>query len=139
MQIRFDVSTLVFYIWIVLSLDDKDLPCVPAISIKVPYLYPEKPPNCSIDILEYSSSSFFQDVQQNFAANLNKLPEYYSITSLLNSWVINHKFIWNLINSNYNLLGIECTTSSIIVNYKNGFNRLIRQNVMRCWLNYLFN
>lgn len=69
--------------------DDKDLPCVPPISIKVPEAYPEKPPQCLADESEYAASEFLLRIHHIFYANLNKLPEFYSVTSLLSSWVSN--------------------------------------------------
>ena len=71
----------------VIKTDDKDLPCVPPISIQVPDSYPEKPPQCSTDPLEYSASSFFEEIQKKFDSNISKLPQRFSVTSLLNSWV----------------------------------------------------
>jgi len=73
-------------IHLICKLDDKDLPCVPPIAIRVPDSYPEKPPQCSTDALEYSASVFFQDIQKKFDSNVDKLPQSFSVTTLLNSW-----------------------------------------------------
>ncbi|XP_054166402.1 mediator of RNA polymerase II transcription subunit 15-like [Oppia nitens] len=73
-------------IHLICKLDDKDLPCVPPIAIRVPDSYPDRPPQCSTDILEYSASTFFQDIQKKFDLNINRLPQSYSVTTLLNSW-----------------------------------------------------
>lgn len=74
-------------IHMICKIDDVDLPCVPPISIKVPMDYPSLPPRCYIDKQEYSSSKFLHDIYRIFNNNLEKLPNLYSITTLLDRWV----------------------------------------------------
>lgn len=70
----------------VCRIDEFDLPCVPPISIKVPLDYPDTPPTCFIDKDEYSSTKFFQDTYRIFNMNLERLPNSYTITTLLDRW-----------------------------------------------------
>ena len=74
-------------ILMICKIDDVDLPCVPPISIKVPMDYPSQPPRCYIDKQDYSSSKFLQEIYRIFTNNLEKLPNIYSITTLLDRWV----------------------------------------------------
>lgn len=74
-------------IHMICKIDDVDLPCVPPIAIKVPMDYPSLPPRCYIDKQEYNSSKFLQDIYRIFNNNLEKLPNLYSITTLLDRWV----------------------------------------------------
>lgn len=73
-------------IHLICKIDDLDLPCVPPISIKVPVDYPSSAPRCYIDKMAYGSSKFFQDIHRIFNNNLEKLPNLYSITTLLDRW-----------------------------------------------------
>ncbi|GFY48395.1 mediator of RNA polymerase II transcription subunit 15 [Trichonephila inaurata madagascariensis] len=66
--------------------NDKNLPCVPSISITVPENYPEKPPQCYTTKDEYESTSILQNIQQVLSTRLSTMPQKYSITSLLDTW-----------------------------------------------------
>ncbi|XP_042897475.1 mediator of RNA polymerase II transcription subunit 15 isoform X2 [Parasteatoda tepidariorum] len=71
---------------LICQLDDKNLPCVPSISITVPENYPEKPPQCYTTKDEYESTSILQSIQQVLCTRLSTMPQKYSITSLLDTW-----------------------------------------------------
>ncbi|XP_035207183.1 mediator of RNA polymerase II transcription subunit 15-like isoform X2 [Stegodyphus dumicola] len=71
---------------LICQLDDKNLPCVPSISITVPENYPEKPPQCYTTKDEYESTSILQSIQQVLSTRLSTMPQKYSITSLLDTW-----------------------------------------------------
>lgn len=71
---------------LICHLDDQDLPCVPPISLKVPENYPSKPPQCFIDDEEYSASSTLSSIKKTFDDHMGKLPEIFSIMTLLNRW-----------------------------------------------------
>jgi mediator of RNA polymerase II transcription subunit 15 len=73
-------------IQLICRLDDKDLPCVPPITIKVSGSYPNKPPQCYTDEDEYGASDFLRDIHKTFARNMGKLPNIYCVTSLLTTW-----------------------------------------------------
>lgn len=67
--------------------DDRDLPYVPPLSVKVPQSYPSKPPQCQTDDDEYNASPILAEIRRSFDCNLSKLPCTYSISTLLNRWV----------------------------------------------------
>ncbi|GIY89896.1 mediator of RNA polymerase II transcription subunit 15 [Caerostris darwini] len=71
---------------LICQLDDKNLPCVPAISITVPENYPEVPPQCYTTKDEYESTSILQKIQQILSTRLSTMPQKYSITCLLDTW-----------------------------------------------------
>ncbi|KAG8200745.1 hypothetical protein JTE90_022349 [Oedothorax gibbosus] len=71
---------------LICQLDDKNLPCVPSISITVPDSYPENPPLCSTTKDEYESTSILQSIQHVLCTRLSTMPQKYSITSLLDTW-----------------------------------------------------
>lgn len=71
---------------LICQLDDKNLPCVPPISITVPENYPDKPPECNTSKDEYESTPFLQRIQQALFSRLSCMPQKYSITSLLDTW-----------------------------------------------------
>ncbi|RWS02807.1 hypothetical protein B4U79_13884 [Dinothrombium tinctorium] len=72
---------------LICRLDDKDLPCVPPISIYVPHGYPSKPPQCiTDDDEEYQASPFLRQIQKTFSESINKLCANYSITVILHRW-----------------------------------------------------
>jgi len=67
-------------------LNDPSLPHVPQVLIKVPPEYPKTPPHVIIDPELFSTSNFLSSAKQNFEANLQKLPQNFSLTSLLLMW-----------------------------------------------------
>ncbi|XP_054724200.1 LOW QUALITY PROTEIN: mediator of RNA polymerase II transcription subunit 15-like [Uloborus diversus] len=71
---------------LICQLDDKNLPCVPSISITVPENYPAKPPQCHTTKDEYESTTILQSIQQVLSTRLSTMPQKYSITSLLDTW-----------------------------------------------------
>lgn len=73
-------------IYLICHLDDQDLPCVPPISLKVPINYPSRPPQCFIDDEEYSASQILSSIKKTFDDHIGKLPEIFSIMTLLNRW-----------------------------------------------------
>uniref|UniRef100_T1J6D6 Mediator of RNA polymerase II transcription subunit 15 n=1 Tax=Strigamia maritima TaxID=126957 RepID=T1J6D6_STRMM len=71
---------------LICQLDDKNLPCVPPITITVPENYPQQTPQCDTSSEEYDSTPFLQAVQVALSARIMKMPEKFSVTSLLDTW-----------------------------------------------------
>ncbi|KAG5874838.1 hypothetical protein JTB14_009295 [Gonioctena quinquepunctata] len=67
-------------------LDDKHLPCVPPISLVVPDDYPRTSPTCHMAPSEYNATSFLSAVQTALLARIKKLPQYFSVSHLLDTW-----------------------------------------------------
>lgn len=71
---------------LICQLDDKNLPCVPPITIAVPENYPDKPPHCNTTKEEYDSTPFLQCIQKVLSSQLSNMPGKFSVTSLLDAW-----------------------------------------------------
>ncbi|KAL3290282.1 hypothetical protein HHI36_023628 [Cryptolaemus montrouzieri] len=67
-------------------LDDRHLPCVPPISITVPEDYPVAPPKCHTNSQEYNATSFLSAVEKALLGRIQKLPKYFSVSQLLDTW-----------------------------------------------------
>ncbi|KAF7266243.1 hypothetical protein GWI33_020428 [Rhynchophorus ferrugineus] len=67
-------------------LDDKNLPCVPPISLTVPEEYPKESPTCHMSSHEYNATKFLSDVQTALLARVRKLPKHFSVSQLLDTW-----------------------------------------------------
>lgn len=67
-------------------LDDKQLPCVPPISLTVPEDYPKSAPSCHMATHEYNATQFLSCVQAALLARIKKLPKYFSVSQLLDTW-----------------------------------------------------
>ncbi|XP_050308770.1 mediator of RNA polymerase II transcription subunit 15 [Anthonomus grandis grandis] len=67
-------------------LDDKQLPCVPPISLIVPEEYPKESPTCQMASHEYNATKFLSDVQTALLARIKKLPKNFSVSQLLDTW-----------------------------------------------------
>jgi mediator of RNA polymerase II transcription subunit 15 len=67
-------------------LDDKQLPCVPPISLVVPEDYPKSAPSCHMAAHEYNATQFLSAVQTALVARIKKLPKYFSVSQLLDTW-----------------------------------------------------
>ncbi|XP_066143899.1 mediator of RNA polymerase II transcription subunit 15-like [Euwallacea fornicatus] len=67
-------------------LDDKQLPCVPPISVTVPEEYPKESPTCHMAPYEYNATEFLSDVQDALLARIKKLPRNFSVSHLLDTW-----------------------------------------------------
>ncbi|XP_020607564.1 mediator of RNA polymerase II transcription subunit 15-like [Orbicella faveolata] len=65
-------------------LDDLNLPAVPPIEISVPQNYPYSSPECKT--ANYDANPFLQKVQKQLSSRLQRMPEMYSVTSVLNAW-----------------------------------------------------
>ncbi len=70
------------------SIDDKDLPSVPPISVRLPSHYPDdsSPEMQSSDLEEYQTSAFFKKVHLALQARLRMLPPRHTLTQFLNAW-----------------------------------------------------
>uniref|UniRef100_A0A336LVV1 Mediator of RNA polymerase II transcription subunit 15 n=1 Tax=Culicoides sonorensis TaxID=179676 RepID=A0A336LVV1_CULSO len=66
-------------------LDDKNLPCVPPINVTIPRDYPKSSPECLIEP-EYEGTEFLQSVQEALTARIVKLPKFFSLSQLLDTW-----------------------------------------------------
>lgn len=71
---------------LICQLDDKNLPCVPPITVAVPDNYPSRPPQCNASRDQYDSTQFLRNILHALDVHLNKMPEKYSVTSLLDTW-----------------------------------------------------
>ncbi|EEC13925.1 positive cofactor 2, subunit of a RNA polymerase II multiprotein coactivator, putative, partial [Ixodes scapularis] len=71
---------------LICQLDDKNLPCVPPITVAVPENYPSRPPQCNASRDQYDSTQFLRNILQSLDMHLDKMPEKYSVTSLLDTW-----------------------------------------------------
>lgn len=67
-------------------LDDKHLPCVPPVSLSVPEDYPKSSPKCSMAAHEYNATKFLADVQTALLDRIKKMPKYFSVSQLLDTW-----------------------------------------------------
>ncbi|CAH0556823.1 unnamed protein product [Brassicogethes aeneus] len=67
-------------------LDDKHLPCVPPVSLVVPEDYPKTAPTCNMATHEYNATPFLCAVQTALLARIKKLPKYFSVSQLLDTW-----------------------------------------------------
>jgi len=66
------------------SINDLNLPAVPPIVISVPQNYPYSSPECKT--ANYDANPFLQKVQKQLSSRLQRMPEMYSVTSVLNAW-----------------------------------------------------
>lgn len=71
---------------LICQLDDKNLPCVPPISITVPENYPDRPPKCDINEDEYDSTEFLKRIKKVFSSHVDSMPERTSVSSFLDTW-----------------------------------------------------
>ncbi|KAK9743728.1 hypothetical protein QE152_g8389 [Popillia japonica] len=67
-------------------LDDKHLPCVPPVSLIVPEDYPLTAPKCNMAAHEYNATEFLAAVQSALLARVKKMPKYFSVSQLLDTW-----------------------------------------------------
>jgi len=66
------------------SINDLNLPAVPPIEISVPQNYPFSSPECKT--ANYNANPFLQKVQRQLSSRLQRMPERYSVTSVLDAW-----------------------------------------------------
>lgn len=66
------------------SINDLNLPAVPPIEISVPQNYPLSSPECKT--ANYNANPFLQKVQRQLSSRLQRMPETYSVTSVLDAW-----------------------------------------------------
>lgn len=67
-------------------LDDKNLPCVPPIALTVPEDYPKTSPTCHMASHEYNATQFLSSVQTALLTRIKKLPKFFSVSQLLDTW-----------------------------------------------------
>lgn len=67
-------------------LDDKHLPSVPPISLIIPENYPKSSPKCHMVAHEYNATQFLSAVQEALLARIKKLPKYFSVSQVLDTW-----------------------------------------------------
>lgn len=67
-------------------LDDKNLPCVPPVSLTVPEDYPMTSPKVYMAPHEYETTQFLTRVQTALLARVKKLPKHFSLSQLLDTW-----------------------------------------------------
>ncbi|XP_068748520.1 mediator of RNA polymerase II transcription subunit 15-like isoform X2 [Montipora capricornis] len=66
------------------SIHDLNLPAVPPIEISVPQNYPFSSPECKT--ANYNANPFLQRVQRQLSSRLQRMPDMYSVTSVLDAW-----------------------------------------------------
>ncbi|XP_022340671.2 mediator of RNA polymerase II transcription subunit 15-like isoform X3 [Crassostrea virginica] len=71
---------------LVCKIDDKNLPCVPPISVKVPELYPQVSPQCDTKAQDYESSPFLTSIQESLSRLMLQMPSKYTFTQLMDKW-----------------------------------------------------
>ncbi|XP_064620401.1 mediator of RNA polymerase II transcription subunit 15-like isoform X13 [Lineus longissimus] len=71
---------------LVFKLDDRNLPSVPPIMVTVPEDYPQSSPKCETGDENYDSTPFLQALYKALKARLDRMPDKYSVTALLNTW-----------------------------------------------------
>lgn len=71
---------------LVCCLDDKQLPCVPPISVILPDMYPLVAPTCKLVEHEYNATVFLTRVQTALVSRIAKLPRIHSLSQLLDTW-----------------------------------------------------
>ncbi|GAB1600044.1 mediator of RNA polymerase II transcription subunit 15-like isoform X2 [Argonauta hians] len=71
---------------LICNLDDKNLPSVPPVLIVVPEDYPTTSPQCDSNAEDYTATPFLQGVQNALQSSLKKMPDHFSVTTLLDTW-----------------------------------------------------
>uniref|UniRef100_H3CLX6 Mediator of RNA polymerase II transcription subunit 15 n=1 Tax=Tetraodon nigroviridis TaxID=99883 RepID=H3CLX6_TETNG len=71
---------------LICKLDDKNLPSVPPLQLRIPADYPEQSPCWDDHGDQYGSNSFLQKVHRTMTSKLLQLPDKHSLTELLNTW-----------------------------------------------------
>ncbi|KAK2179698.1 hypothetical protein NP493_477g03021 [Ridgeia piscesae] len=74
---------------LICRLDDRRLPCIPPIRVIVPEQYPNISPSCEPTLDGYDVTPFLQKVQKILASQILKMPDRFSVTALLDTWVSN--------------------------------------------------
>lgn len=69
---------------LVCSINDKTLPAVPSLLIRIPEDYPYSSPYC--DTKDYDSTEFFKRIRDRLKDKLSSLPRMYSFSTLLLNW-----------------------------------------------------
>lgn len=95
-------------ITLICSLDDKQLPPVPPLTIVIPEDYPSTSPQCTISDHEYDGSDFLGKVRKSLKARVSKLPRMHSLTHILETWCL---AIRQACNPNY----IEPTGETVLL------------------------
>ena len=73
-------------ICLICELEDHNLPSVPPISVSIPRDYPDSPPICEPDMIDYFSTPFLERVQSAFTSRLVRMPVKFTLSQLLNAW-----------------------------------------------------
>lgn len=71
---------------LICQLDDPNLPCVPPITMTIPWDYPEKPPRCELQAVDYETTDFLRRIREVALVRLRNMPPHCSLTMLLHSW-----------------------------------------------------
>ncbi|CAL4069530.1 unnamed protein product, partial [Meganyctiphanes norvegica] len=71
---------------LICQLDDPNLPCVPPITLIIPWDYPEKPPRCELQAVDYETTDFLCRIREVALVRLRNMPPHCSLTMLLHSW-----------------------------------------------------
>ncbi|KFB46354.1 mediator complex, subunit, putative [Anopheles sinensis] len=71
---------------LMIKLDDMNLPCVPPVAVTIPEDYPYTAPTCSLIDQDYNGTPFLILVQKSFMARICKLPGFFTLSHLLDTW-----------------------------------------------------
>uniref|UniRef100_A0A182IZN3 Mediator of RNA polymerase II transcription subunit 15 n=1 Tax=Anopheles atroparvus TaxID=41427 RepID=A0A182IZN3_ANOAO len=71
---------------LMIKLDDTNLPCVPPVAVTIPEDYPYTAPSCSLIEQDYNGTPFLILVQKSFMARICKLPGFFTLSHLLDTW-----------------------------------------------------
>lgn len=71
---------------LVCSIIDRNLPSVPCLHVQIPPDYPSSSPTCKFLEQEINATAFFGEMQQMFELHVAKLPAFFSLTYLLDTW-----------------------------------------------------
>lgn len=67
-------------------LNDPYLTCVPPMYVEIKDDYPSSPPFCKLLEHEMNATPFLESVQKIFSARMLKMPSFYSLSHILDTW-----------------------------------------------------
>ena len=71
---------------LVCQLDDRDLPALPNLYVRIPKNYPNTPPETNIGDPDYLSTPFLREVFEALGSRLDKMPVQYTLSQVLTAW-----------------------------------------------------
>ena len=71
---------------IVCQLDDRDLPALPNLYVRIPKNYPDTPPETNLGDPDYLTTPFLREVFSALSSRLDKMPVQYTLSQVLTAW-----------------------------------------------------